>query len=367
MVGAEPAVPARNDRVVVLHSPRGGLDNHARLGSGMGKGECPKGGRTMANRMSRGLAAVMAVGLVTALAACGTSAQASSPAVATVGHDTITKQDWLSTIKSLGMLNGSPLSTNKAAEYSQVKQLMVWSAVEQYVLAHHWSTTAQANKQASTALGQIEKQAGSKAALVKRLKSQGLTMANFSSFLTSQEILQAAYGRVTKNVPKPTAAAVQKYYSQNKSSFVQPATDTVQAILVKTKAQATSLETELKAGKAKFAALAKADSLDKASAANGGQMGPIPKSVTTAAASGIPSAFVTVMDTLKVGQYGIASTPSGYYLMQVTAVTPASTQSFSTVKSQIASQLLSTSQSNAFQSFGMQQLKKMPHAIKVKS
>ncbi len=321
----------------------------------------------MANRMGKGLAAVMAVGMVTALAACGTTAQASAPAVATVGHDTITKQDWLATIKSLGMLNGSPLSTNQAAEYSQVKQLMVWSAVEQYVLAHHWTTNAQASKQATTALGQIEKQAGSKTALVKQLKTQGLTLANFSSFLTSQEILQAAYARVTKNVKKPTTAAIQSYYNQNKSSFVQPATDTVQAILVKTKAQAVSLEAELKAGKAKFAALAKADSLDKTSAANGGQMGPIPTSVTAAASSGIPTSFVTEMDTLKTGQYGIASTTSGYYLMQVTAVTPQSTQSFSAVKSQIASQLLSTAQSNTFQSFGQQQLKKVPHSIKVKA
>ena len=321
----------------------------------------------MTNKMRKGLAAVVAGGMVLALAACGASAQAGSPPVATVGHDTITKQDWLSTIKSLGLLNGSPLSTTQSAEYSQVKQLMVWSAVEQYVLAHHWTSNAQAAKQAATALSQIEKQAGSKTALVKQLNTQGLTLANFSSFLTSQEILQAAYARVTKNVKQPTATAIQTYYNQNKSSFVQPATDTVQAILVKTNAQALSLEAELQAGKAQFAALAKADSLDKTSAANGGQMGPIPTSVTTAAASGIPTAFVTEMDTLKTGQYGIASTSSGYYLMQVTAVTPQSTQSFSSVKSQIASQLLSTAQSNTFQSFGQQQLNKMSHSIKIKA
>ncbi len=321
----------------------------------------------MANKIGKGLAAVMAGGMVAALAACGTSAQASSPPVATVGHDVISKQEWLSTVKSLGMLNGSPLSTNKAAEYSQVKQLMVWSAVEQYVLAHHWTTNAKASRQAATALSQIEKQAGSKTALVKQLKTQGLTLANFSSFLTNQEILQAAYARVTKSVKKPTTAAIQAYYNQNKSSFVQPATDTVQAILVKTRAQATALEAELKAGKATFAALAKADSLDKASAASGGQMGPIPTSVATAASSGIPASFVTEMDTLKAGQYGIAATTAGYYLMQVTAVTPQSTQSFNAVKSQIASQLLSTAQSNTFQSFGQQQLKKMAHSIKVKA
>jgi len=320
----------------------------------------------VAKTMSKGLVGVMAAGLLALLAACG-STQASSPTVATVGHDTITKQEWLTTVKSLGLLNGSPLSTDKSAEYSQVQQIMVWSAVQQYALSHHWITNAKANHQAATALSEIEKEAGGKSALVKQLKTQDLTLADFSSFLSGQELLQAAYNRVTKSVKDPSTAAVKSYYQQNASSFTQPATDTVQAILVKTKAEALSLEAELEAGKATFSALAKADSLDKTTSADGGQMGAVPTNPTEATADGVPSQFVTVMDTLKANQYGIADTSAGYYLMQVTKVTPASVESFASVKSQILSQLLDTAKSNRFQSFGEKQLKKLPHQITVKS
>jgi hypothetical protein len=319
-----------------------------------------------ARRMGAGLSGALALGVMAALTACGGTAAPNSPTVATVGTQTITKQDWLNTVRSLGLVNGSPLATSQAAEYSQVQQIMVWSAIEQYALSHHWITTAGANRQAQKTFAAIKKQAGNNGLLALQLKGANLTEAEFTSFLAGQEVLQSAYSRITKNVKQPSTSAVQAYYAQNQASFVQPANDTVQVILVKTQAEAQQLEAELVAKTATFAALAKKDSLDKATAQDGGQMGQIPTATSEASAAGVSTAFVTEMDSLKAGQYGIVKVSGGYDLMQVTKVTPAGVEPFNAVKSQILSQLWSTAKSNAFQSWGSRQLKKVDHQIDIK-
>lgn len=303
-----------------------------------------------------------AMGLVTALAGCGlTGAEprgtGTSPVLATVNGQAITVADWHRTMNGLSLLQGAPIATTRADEKIQVNQLVVWTALEQWALHHHLITPARAAKAAKSLVSQYAASLGGTAALKKQLTTYHMSLGDFQQFMTTQEILEAAFTDVTKHVPKPSAAAIDQYYKANQSLFMQPASDELRLIVVKTKAEAQQLESELEHG-ASFAALAAKYSLDKTSAAKGGQIGTISQSST----SGAPSSLLQVMDPLKAGQYGIAPVGSDYYLFQVEKVNPAAPAPLSAVKAQIVSQLTATNDNTAFEQFG-QKLKAKAHVV----
>ena len=295
------------------------------------------------------LGATTALSLVT-IAGCGiASAATNASALATVNGQAITGPQWKQSMEAISLLSGQPIpKVTLASKKRQVQELMQWSAVEQWAISHHLITLPKARSMAKGAIATIEKQAGSKATLVKQLKSYHLTLSEFTSFMVNQEKLEAAYTYSTKSLKPPPVAQEKAFYKANGSYFAVPATDQVRAILVKSDTQAKTLESDITSGSAKFSALAKKYSLDKTSAKAGGSLG----SLTLSSTNGLPATFTQVMKTLKAGQYGIAKTSSGYYLMQVQKVNPASEQSFTSVKSQIASSLQQTDASAAFTKFG---------------
>ena len=293
------------------------------------------------------IAWIGAVVLGAVVSGCGLFAQRpANPVLATVNGQRITNSYWREAIDGLGVLNGQKLPTDTADKKSQVRQLMVWSAVEQWTLAHHLTTEQKARRQASKLVGQLEASAGGTKSLAKDLKTFGLTVPEFTDFLTGQQILETAFTQETAHVPPPSLAAERRYYNENQSQFMNPQSDQVEVILVKSAKEAHSIETQLKHG-ADFAALAKKDSRDP-SAAQGGELGNIPLS----ASSGLPESFLNVLSGLSAGQYGIADTPSGYYVMEVQKVTPPSEQAFSSVRAAISTTLLNNIKNEMFQNWG---------------
>ncbi len=288
------------------------------------------------------------------VAGCG-AVSADAHGLATVNGHAITSADWKQSIEAISLMTtGKPMpKVTAAAKKREIQQLMQWAAVEQWAISHHLTTKAQAEKKAHQSIATIEKQAGGTKALQTRLKGWHLTLPEFYHFAVGQEILQVAYVHVSKGVKPPTATQVKKFYQSNSSLFTSPATDTVRAILVKSKTQADKLLTELKGGHANFAALAKQYSLDKTSAKAGGELGALPLN----AANGFPTSFTSEMKALKAGQYGIADTSKGYYVMQVQKVSPSSEQPLSAVKSTIQSQLQLASGNKAFAAFSQKTLK----------
>ncbi len=304
-------------------------------------------------RVIAGSAMALALGI--GVAGCGPAANPSAAVLATVNGQAITNAAWQQTVDGLGLLSGQKLPTDKADKKSQVEQLMVWSAVEQWTLGHHLITRQKAAKEAQGLVTELESASGGKTGLIAQLKSYGLTLTQFQSFLTDQQILQTAFNKETAHVAPPSAAVVKQYYQQNASLFAQPQSDQVRIILVKTKTLATQLEARLQHG-ASFAALATQYSLDKTSAKNGGQVGSVPISTS----SGLPTGFLSVLSGLKTGQYGIAGTSSGYYVIQVEKITPPSEQPLSAVQSSIVSQLEASAKNQAFQTWGA----KVEHQMK---
>lgn len=281
-----------------------------------------------------------------AIAGCGQTAAAPKP-LAVVNGQAITNADWQTTVNALDLLNNTSLPTTTAAKKSQVQQMMIWAAIEQWALKTHVITHASAANKAKAFLTQVQGGTGGQKGFAKLLKSHHLSATQFQAFMTDQMIIQAAFTKQTASIKSVSASAAQTYYNQNTAQFAQPASDKLRIILVAKQAEAQSLLNQLKSG-GNFAALAKKYSLDKASAASGGSIGSVPQG----SGSGLPSQISTVMDSLKAGQYGIAHTSQGYFVMQVQSITPATTTPFSAVKTQIETQLLQQKQNQVFQAFG---------------
>ena len=108
-------------------------------------------------------------------------------------------------------------------------------------------------------LDEVKKQyfEGNQAKFVKGLKDQGYTVDSLREDLRSQVLTEKIYEKLTNEL-KVTDEDLQKYYDENKSNYTVPESRSVRHILVKTKAEADQLHTELNGG-ANFAVLAKAN------------------------------------------------------------------------------------------------------------
>jgi parvulin-like peptidyl-prolyl isomerase len=127
-------------------------------------------------------------------------------------------------------------------------------------------------KQVDARLAQIQKQyfGGDKKKYEKQLKEQGLTDKQVRNDIRAQIVSERIFAKVTKDV-KVTDKQITDYYDKNKAQYSQPESRDVRHILVKTKVKADALYAQLKAG-ADFAALAKKNSEDTGSKANGGKL-----------------------------------------------------------------------------------------------
>ncbi len=128
------------------------------------------------------------------------------------------------------------------------------------------------DKQVDARLAQIQKQyfGGDKTKYEKQLKAQGLTEEQVRNDIRAQIVSEKIFAKVTTDV-KVSDKQIEDYYNKNKAQYSQPESRDVRHILVKTKAQANALYTQLKRGAA-FATLAKKFSEDTGSKANGGKL-----------------------------------------------------------------------------------------------
>ena len=102
------------------------------------------------------------------------------------------------------------------------------------------------------------------------LKQQGYTVAALREDVQAQLVSEKIYEDITKNV-KVSDADLQKHNDANKDQYSVAESRDVRHILVKTKAEADELHSELEGG-ADFAKLAKENSLDPGSKDQGGEL-----------------------------------------------------------------------------------------------
>jgi foldase protein PrsA len=150
--------------------------------------------------------------------------------------------------------------------------------------------------------------------------------------------------QIVKAKSQVTQAQITKYYDENKSKYGTPEKRDVRIVLTKTEAAANSAKKEVESGKS-FASVAKKDSIDPTSKANGGLLKEVVKGEEEKALdAAIFSASKNVLG-------GPVKTPFGYYVYEVVSVTAGTQEPLSKVQSTIKQQLIATGQQSALSKF----------------
>ncbi|MEA2211226.1 MAG: foldase protein PrsA [Solirubrobacteraceae bacterium] len=174
------------------------------------------------------------------------------------------------------------------------------------------------------------------------LKTTGQTLADVTYRIRVQQIYSKLLARHPTTV---TPAAIAAYYSAHQASFGSPQTRNMRIVLTKAAAQAAAARKALSKGQS-FAKVAKQYSIDPTTKSKGGVLTNVTAGQQDSAlskAAFAPSATVGKLLGPIKGQFG-------YYLVEVTKITPAKhrslAQSTSLIKQQLTTQL-QTSAANA--------------------
>ena len=282
-----------------------------------------------------------------ALAGCGSSDQdVPADAVAVVNGNEIARSDYEALISQA---KKSYLNQKRdfPAAGSQEFQTLRNQAVQFLVQREQFSQEAEnldvdvTDKAIDARLEQIMKQyfGGDKKKYEKQLKEQGITETQVRNDIRAQIVSEKIFAEVTGEV-KVTDDKIKEYYEKNKAQYSQPESRDVRHILVKTKAQADDLYTQLEGG-ADFAALAKKFSDDTGSKANGGKL-TISKGQTVAPFD--QTAFLLKTNDISKP----VKTEFGYHIIQpLGAVKAAKVTSLAEVKESIKQQLQQTQKNEA--------------------
>lgn len=140
----------------------------------------------------------------------------------------------------------------------------------------------------------------------QKLEALGSTPEFYKSYLTELQLMKSYYETKIKEF-EPTDEEIQKYYDKNKDNFFKAKAS---HILVETVEEANKLKKELNKG-ADFAEMAKENSKDPGSAANGGSLGEFKNGDMVAE-------FNDVVKILKVGEISDpVKSKFGYHIVKV--------------------------------------------------
>ncbi len=252
--------------------------------------------------------------LIALLASCSQKTaeqQAQGPFVAKVGNDVITQADFE---RELGSL---PDYAKQMFEGEAGKEKFLDEVIKKDILY-----------QEAVKKG-IDKEPDFKNKMEEFRK---LTLA---SMLLESEIMSK---------DKVSDQEVKDYYDKHKEEFTTTSKIRASHILVKTEPEAEKVLARLKKGE-KFEEIAKKDSLDKASAANGGDIGYFSRGEL------VPE-FERAAAALKVGELSApVKTPYGYHIIKVTDKKSGPVLEFDKVKDLIAQKLSGERQKAAFDKY----------------
>jgi foldase protein PrsA len=195
--------------------------------------------------------------------------------IAVVGTDHISQADFataLSEEKASLKDQGQTVPAAGSTTYTQMKTGIVERLVQEAIFAQEAQKLGISVSAAeyTKAFNAFKKQYGSK--YEADIKAQGFTDAEIQQYVREQTLETKLYDEVTKGA-KATTAEIEAYYAENISTYQTPASRKVEEILVgkNKKALAEQIYSELQAGKATFAALAKKYSQDPGSKDKGGK------------------------------------------------------------------------------------------------
>jgi foldase protein PrsA len=178
----------------------------------------------------------------------------------------------------------------------------------------------------------------------KFLKESGQTEADILKRVRLDTLSNKIREKVTKGEDKVSDAQIEEYYNKNKQRFAQPERRDLRIVLTKGKAKADQAKAALEDGDS-FKSVAKRYSIDQASKAQGGKLPAVAKGQQEKALDD------AIFKAKKGELVGPVKTQFGYYVFEVTKVTPASQQTLAQAKETIKQTLSSQNQQKALDKF----------------
>ncbi|MGH3057634.1 MAG: peptidyl-prolyl cis-trans isomerase [Gaiellaceae bacterium] len=299
----------------------------------------------------RTTALLLALVLALAATACGSDEGAGEVppgAIAVVGEREIPKAEFDRLIAQAEKNFESQQQELPAAgtpEYESLKSAIVRSLVEQAT----WEQKAEemnievTGEEVDERLAELKQQyfQGDEEQYAEEIEKQGLTDERVRQELETRLLSEKIYEAVTKQV-KVTDAEIQAYYEENEEQFAQPESREVRHILVGKKARADRVHRELHTG-TDFARLAKRESDDEGTAADGGKL--------TAVKGRTAAPFDEFVFAAETGQLSKPiKTEFGWHVIEVlSAVKPDSVTPLAEVEDQVRETLLREKQNQAMQ------------------
>ena len=190
-----------------------------------------------------------------------------------------------------------------------------------------------------------KQQFAQKGSYEKFLQGAGLTNEDVLYQQRIRELQNQITAKVTKGKDKVTDAQIAAYYNKNKSRFSSPERRDLRIVLTKDKAKAQQAKKALESGQS-WKAVAKKYSIDQASKSKGGALPGVAKGQQE-------PAFDKAIFAAKKGKLtGPVKTQFGWYVFDVTKVTPTKQQTLEESKTSIKQILASQNQQGALKKFG---------------
>src|SRR5918995_4807776 len=172
------------------------------------------------------------------------------------------------------------------------------------------------------------------------LASSGMTEEDILFRVKLDQLQQKLTAKITQDAKKITDADISAYYDKNKKRFAQPERRDLLVVLTKTEAQADKAKAALEDGDS-FKQVAKQYSIDEASKAQGGKLPAVTQGQQEKAFDD------AIFDAKKGELVGPIKTQFGWYVFEVSKVSPASQQSLDESKEAIRNLLRSQGQQEA--------------------
>ncbi|HEV2874463.1 MAG TPA: peptidyl-prolyl cis-trans isomerase [Thermoleophilaceae bacterium] len=176
------------------------------------------------------------------------------------------------------------------------------------------------------------------------IKTSGMTEEDILFRVKLNELQQKLTQKVTQDAAKVTDEDIQEYYDKNKRRFAQPERRDLRVVLTKTEAKADQAYNALDDGDS-WKQVVKEYSIDEASKAQGGLLPAVAKGQQDKALDD------AVFQAKKGELEGPVKTQFGWYVFEVTKITPASQQSLEQSKDTIRNLLRSERQQKALDEF----------------
>jgi foldase protein PrsA len=326
-------------------------------------------------KFTLGLAAIGLSAL--AISACGNDVP--SGAVATVGDESITQEDfdkWLQTAAQ-GQAQGSggttavpdppdfekcvaakkkapvPKGQQKPSDATLKKQCKteydtLKTEVMQFLIQAEWVQQEAENQDVKVSDKEIKqsfedqkKQAfPNDKAYQDFLKTSGMSEEDILFRVKLDQLQQKLTAKITEDAKKVTDADISEYYDKNKKRFAQPERRDLLVVLTKTEAQADKAKAALEDGDS-FKEVAKKYSIDEASKAQGGKLPAVTQGQQEKAFDD------AIFDAKKGELVGPIKTQFGWYVFEVDKISPASQQTLEESKEAIRNLLRSQGQQDA--------------------